>query len=162
MNPARTRDLSGTPWFRHISISLDSVEFAYLPGETSQGIIHRPFLPIVLSNGDREFFVNPALVDTGADITLLPMEIAHQLGVVLDDTKPINVDSAGGGYCVALPSLHPITYVLKKKGHRPIRWTGIAYFAPRQPIVLLGQYQCLEKLTLTFDGPGRQVRVEKK
>lgn len=101
-----------------------------------------------------------ALVDTGADMTILPLAIAHLLEITLDDSRTIQVGSAGGGTFVALPSLQKIGFAVEKRGHRPIVWQGTAYFSDDQPAVLLGHYQCLDRLNLQFRGPERVLRVE--
>jgi hypothetical protein len=101
-----------------------------------------------------------ALVDTGADITILPLDVAHYLEVELDDTEGLDVGSAGGGQFIALPSRKPLHFSIEQKGHRPVEWDAIVYFAPREPVVLLGHRQCLERLRLTFDGPGKILSVK--
>lgn len=137
------------------------MEFPYIECEgMRKSVFYRPYLSIVLSFGRKSFRVPHALVDTGADVTVLPMDIAHYLEVELDDTEGIEAGSAGGGKFVALPSRRPLHFRIEQQGHRPIIWDGIVYFAPREPVVLLGHRHCLEKLNLLFDGPRKILHIK--
>jgi len=117
--------------------------------------VYVPTLPILL-NG---FPVGHALVDTGADATLLPMELQELLAVELDTRNAIPFTSAGGDEFKAIPTTKPIEYTIEQSGFRPKTWKGIAFFAEGQPAILLGQYQCLEKLSITFDAPNKKIRL---
>ncbi len=133
------------------------MQFEYTKKECDFGIIHIPTLPISL-NG---FPIGHALIDTGAEMTLLPMEVNSILNVELDTDNAIPVGSAGGGKFTAIPSKKKIEYTLEHSGFRPIIWKGIVYFAPRQEVILLGQYQCLGELKITLDAPKRKIYVDK-
>src|SRR3989338_4777640 len=109
-------------WFRVRLFSPDCVEFSYVEKEGSFGPIFRPYLPVTLSYGKRRFPVGNALVDTGSDMTILPLEIAHVLEIELDDSRAIKIQSAGGGEFEALPSQKKIGYALEMKSFRPMRW----------------------------------------
>jgi hypothetical protein len=133
--------------------SLQEVEFPY---KKSEGGNYQPYLPIVLSNGKKTFSVY-ALVDTGADMTILPREIASLLEVQLDDLQTIRISCAGGGQFSAMPSIKPITYTIPGiKGHRRIQWKGTAYFADGEEAVLLGHKDCLERFDVTFYGKAQR------
>jgi hypothetical protein len=119
--------------------------------------VYRPCLPVTLGHRGKNFPVGRALVDTGSDITLLPLEIAHVLEVELDDMETIVIEGAGGGRFKAMPSRKKINYTIERKGYRPISWEGIAYFAENEEVILLGHHQCLEKFDLTFQGPERKL-----
>ena len=107
--------------------------------------MYRPCLPITFGSGDKKFRVGNALVDTGADFTILPMEIAHVLEIELDDSKTVMIDSAGGGRFKAMPSRRKIEYAIEHAGYRTIHWRGTAYFAQGEEVFLLGHLDCLEK-----------------
>ncbi|MFH0770669.1 MAG: hypothetical protein V1926_04815 [Candidatus Peregrinibacteria bacterium] len=132
------------------------MEFEYAKREWSGGIIYVPVLPIAL-NG---FPVGHALVDTGADVTLLPMELNQVLDCELDPDHAIPFTSAGGGDFRAIPAVRKIEYRLEQSGFRPIVWKGTAYFVRGQPVILLGQYECLSELILVLDARKRKIRVE--
>ena len=134
------------------------MEFAYAKIEGGRKLSYRPCLPVTFSYGGKSFPVGRALVDTGADITILPREVAHALDLRLDDTEPIRISPAGGHDFVALPSLHKVQYSIEKKGFRSIQWEGTVYFADCEQH-LLGYHQCLEYFDLTFQGPEKKLSV---
>ncbi len=70
------------------------------------------------------------MVDTGADITLLPMEMAKWIGVDLDEGGAIQIASAGGGGFLAVPSAIKVQYSLEQPAFRPLRWKGTVFFRP--------------------------------
>jgi hypothetical protein len=135
------------------------VEFEYIPSDGKLTTAYLPWLPVTFS-GERTFPVGHALVDTGADITLLPMEMRQWIGVELDEGAAIQIGSAGGGGFMAVPSATKVQYAIEKPGFRTLQWKGTVFFAPRQPVVLLGHYQCLDQLNLTFKGKKRKLNVE--
>lgn len=136
------------------------MEFPYVEFEGgSFGPVRRPCLPLTLSYGARSFPVGHALVDTGADTTILPMAIADLLEVEFDRRRRAVFDSAGGGEFVVYPSKKKVGYAVEQSGYRPLVWQGTAFFSDSQPIILLGHYECLELLRLHFDGPCQQLRV---
>lgn len=137
------------------------MQFEYVKIETDDGYRYRPCAPVTLSHGDRQFRVRSALFDTGADITILPGEIAVFLGVELDESRAIEIGAAGGGNFRALPSRNKIGFALQQAGFRPIVWSGVAYFSDTQPTILLGHKGCMEHLVLTFRGKERVMQVEK-
>jgi hypothetical protein len=120
---------------------------------------YRPYLPIVLSANDRYIHLPYALVDTGSDVSVLPIAIARELGVPLDDTDGIVVGGASGESFTAYPSHKPVRYTIMAEGYRPVSWEGTIYFANEGPAILLGHHQCLERFDLTFHGPERTLSV---
>ncbi|MFH1670150.1 MAG: hypothetical protein ABIA92_01030 [Patescibacteria group bacterium] len=146
-------------WFRQIHTSQVQVEFSYVKCEAGHGFSYRPQLPITFSYGDKSLSIGHALVDTGSDLSIVPLQIAHYLHIELDDTKKVTVDCAGGGRFTAMPSQKKIGYAIEQEGYRPIKWKGTVYFAEDEPVVLLGHHQCLEKFDLTFQGPEKKLGV---
>ncbi len=134
------------------------MEFEFTKRECDFGTVFTPTLPIIFDG----FPVGHALVDTGADITLLPLEINNILNLELDTDHAIAIGSAGGGIFKAIPAKKKVEYTLEHSGFQPIKWKGTVYFAPRQPTILLGQHQCLSELSITLDGPRRKIRVNAK
>lgn len=135
------------------------MEFNYVETEVDQGYRYRPCIPVTFTHQGKSIFIAPALVDTGADLTILPIEIAHTLHIQLDDSQRLRVACAGGGILVALPSSKKITYTITKEKFRPISLSGIIYFVESEQLVLLGHYQCLEYFDLTFQGPERKLSI---
>ena len=124
--------------------------------ESDIGILHVPTLPVSL-NG---FPLGQAMIDTGADVTILPMELHNVLRVNLDAEHAMRMCSAGGGVFKAVPSATKITYSIDHSGFRSIQWKGTVFFASEQPIILLGHFECLSKLKITLDGKRRKVCIE--
>jgi hypothetical protein len=103
--------------------------------------------------------VGSALVDTGADFTLLPLAIADLLGIEVEAAGGVPISSAGGGVFTARPSKHKVRYTIEKPGFRPISSEGRVYFPKDEPVVLLGHEQCLEYFDPTFMGPEKKLGV---
>jgi len=133
------------------------MQFSYVKRETDIGTLYVPSLPISL-NG---FPLGQAMIDTGADVTILPIELQNVLGVNLDPDNALYMRSAGGGRFKAIPSADKITYSIDHSGFKSIKWKGTAFFALEQPIILLGNHECLSELKITLDAPRRVIRVEK-
>ncbi len=133
------------------------MEFDYLKREWDRGTVYVPVLPVSL-NG---FPVGHALVDTGADATILPMELNQVLDMELDKENAIEFIGAGGDVFKVIPTKGKVEYCLEQGGFRPIIWKGTVFFAKEQPTILLGQYQCLSELKITLDAPKKKIRVEK-
>ncbi|TSC57317.1 MAG: hypothetical protein Greene041619_1234 [Candidatus Peregrinibacteria bacterium Greene0416_19] len=132
------------------------MEFEYTKREWSRGAVYVPTLPICL-NG---FPIGHVLVDTGADVTILPMELQDVLGVDLDKERTLWFTDASGDDFKAVPSIQPIKYSVEKGGFQPVIWKGVVFFAEHQATALLGQYQCLSELRITLDGKKRRIKLE--
>jgi hypothetical protein len=135
------------------------MEFAYRKTDVEDGYRYHPCVPIEFSYGDKTFLVSNVLVDTGAEITILPLKIAHVLDIQLDDSKPLRLASAGGGMFVALPSSKKIELSMNKEGCKSIIWKSTVYFSESETLALLGHYQCLEYFKVTFHGPERRLSI---
>lgn len=135
------------------------MEFPYEGFEGDLGIVYRPCLPVIFSYKEKSIAIRKALVDTGSDFTILPLEIAHFLEIELDDSRSIRIGCAGGGAFIAMPSQRGIGYMIHKDGYRDISWTGNVFFAEHEPIVLLGYQECLEKFDMTFRGPEKLLGI---
>ena len=121
--------------------------------------VHRPCLPITLGYERREFPVGHALVDSGSDVTVFPLAVAHLLEIELDDSGRISLGSAGGDTFVCFPSREKVTFTIEHSGYRPIRWQAHAYFAQHEPVLLLGHRGCLEKFDVTLRGPEKLLQI---
>lgn len=137
------------------------MKFRYTEYELGKGkTIYRPTLPITLHYGDVAIPVSDALVDTGADQTLLPLEFAIVFGFRFDLKENGEVWSgAGGGKFHVFSAPMPIHFTLEQRGFRTIRWTGMACFTLEQPTILLGHKGCLEYLDVTVRGKKREIEV---
>jgi len=103
----------------------------------------------------RETFGN-ALVDTGADETMLPLSMANEMGFRFDLEKDKTMwDGAGGTKFAVYESTHPIEFILESPGFRLHKWKANAYFTLEQPTILIGRKNFLDKFVITFDGKNR-------
>lgn len=124
----------------------------------SGGNIFRPTIPIALKNGTRFVFVE-ALIDSGADYTILPIELAGELGLKLKDENKSACHGAGSNSFYIYPSPIKIKHVLRKSGFRPIQWMANVYFAEAQPTILLGNKGFLEHFRVTLNGLLKEVEI---
>ena len=135
-------------------ISPELVEFRYVECESD---VWRPYLPITFSYGCKIFPVGSALVDTGSDLTLLPLAMAHALGIELDDSLSRRIEAAGGSVFVVMPSQKPIGFTIRPaRGYRLISWKGTPFFSAHIETILLGHQAALEKFDITFHGPDKK------
>lgn len=124
------------------------------------GVVYRPTLPITFQFGDIKIPVTDALVDTGADQTLLPLAFAIQFGFQFDLKKDGEEWSgAGGGKFRVFFAPEPIKFILEQTGFRKILWSGAVTFTLKQPTILLGHRGCLEHLDIMFRGKQKILEV---
>lgn len=122
--------------------------------------VWRPYLPITYSYKSKSIPIGHSLADTGSDLTILPMSVAHELEIELDDTETRRIESAGGGVFKVMPSRKPITFTVRvTKGFRPITWSAIPFFTYEEQIPLLGNKGVLEHFDVTFFGPEKKLSV---
>jgi predicted aspartyl protease len=117
-------------------------------------VVYRPAIPITIhAGGSRvERF---ALVDTGADLTVIPGEIASFLGIVPDRDKAI----AMSGVEDAILSASPADVELElSRGRDVYRWRTRVYVADQQ-YVLLGTEGFLEYFVATFDWSAKTLEI---
>lgn len=100
------------------------VEFLGLAEER----VFRPMIPVTFRN-NKEEFRSYALIDSGADHTILPIEIAGILKIELSHQHSFNVESAGGNTFKVYKSPTEIESIIQKKGFRDIKWKSDFYFA---------------------------------
>ncbi|HLD71352.1 MAG TPA: hypothetical protein VI873_01910 [Candidatus Peribacteraceae bacterium] len=122
--------------------------------------ILRPTLPVRLKFGRREIPIIDALVDTGADQTLLPLAFASEFGFQFDPIEDkIDWQGAGGHSFPVYKSPEPIEICIDTKGFRPKYWKATVYFTLQQPTILLGHKGFLEHFDLTFRGSKKVLEV---
>ena len=99
------------------------MRFRYTEYEMGNGkVICRPTLPVTFQYGDITIPVADALVDTGADQTLLPLAFAIPFGFRFDLKKDGDEWSgAGGGKFRVFFAPKPITFILEQTGFRRIQ-----------------------------------------
>ena len=60
---------------------------------------HRPLIPVKLLIDDGRYVLIDALIDTGADVSLFPQQLAEQLGFDLSNPPDGMVSAAVVGQC---------------------------------------------------------------
>ncbi|BBO32978.1 aspartyl protease family protein [Lacipirellula parvula] len=108
--------------------------------------VYRPVVPLAI-HGPRAMVRRMALVDTGADFTLLPSSLGQELGVAFDAQNMIELTGIGEAVISASPAT--VAFELRQ-GEETVRWQGRAYFAD-QDYLLLGNEGFLEQFRATFD-----------
>lgn len=120
--------------------------------------LFRPMVPILLKNKS-QFIQTRGLIDSGADFTILPIEIAGALDIKLDPKKKTTFYGAGSNPFTVYHSPVSIKHMLRQGGFRTISWKAKVVFAEKQEIILLGQKGFLEKLKITLDGKRKEVEI---
>lgn len=120
--------------------------------------IFRPTIPIVFKNKSK-FIQTEAIIDSGADFTILPIEIAGVLDIKLDGHTKATFHGAGGNPFPVYPSPVNIEHILRQGGFRTISWQTKVFFAESQPAILLGHKGFLEKFRVTLDGKRKEVEI---
>lgn len=133
-----------------------AVRFEYIPYAGNW----LPLIPVTFKHGKHRLPAVGALVDTGATHTILPMEMAPELGIEIDLAERIETQVAGGGRCFVYPSPVEIDYLIRDpRSHLEWQWRGPVSFALGQQVVLLGHHRCLEKFDLVFKGPEKVLEM---
>lgn len=119
------------------------------------GVVYRPELTVRLI-GPRGEFVVSALIDTGADETVLPRSMANILGVVPDDELAGHAQGVTGQFMSIAPGEIKIEIVGADFAYR---WTTLVNFADfpnsEDECVILGHIGALEFFVIEFDGGNR-------
>ena len=97
-----------------------------------------------------------ALVDPGADQTMLPRQFPDALGIAVDEQRPGSVRGVSGSPLIVYPGEAEIEIVHQRQS---FRWRAAIRFGPGNH-VLLGQLGCLEFFTATFDHYRRFFELE--
>ncbi|MBI3619334.1 aspartyl protease family protein [Candidatus Peregrinibacteria bacterium] len=119
-----------------------------------------PIIPVIFACKKNRLPPILALVDTGATHTILPMEIATELGITIDHDDRIETQVAGGTQCFIYPSPFMIDCLIRDPGaSMECHWRAPVFFSEGQHIVLLGHHRCLEKFDATFYGPEKRMEL---
>jgi hypothetical protein len=102
-----------------------------------------------------------ALVDTGADTTILPRSIADDLGIALSTGAVPHLTSFGGHQMEV--SLGEVQLKIED-GTNTVRWTTRVHFfefgSTDQETIVLGHTGFLEYFTATFDGANQMLTLQ--
>jgi predicted aspartyl protease len=123
-------------------------------------VVLRPEIPVRV-HGPAGTADMLALVDTGADSSILPLSVAHELGIETTPGKGPGA-MAFGGERIALSFAEVVLEVSQHE--TAIRWPARLYFADfpddTEKAVILGHEGFLDYFTATFDGEECVVTLE--
>ncbi|MBD3331071.1 hypothetical protein GF354_06145 [Candidatus Peregrinibacteria bacterium] len=100
--------------------------------------VFRPVIPVIFQANGEEF-KNYCLIDSGADYSILPIEIAGKFNLELGSQPRYTVQGAGGSRFTIYRSPIEIDHIIKKRGFRDIKWKSTVYFSESGSTILLGQ-----------------------
>lgn len=135
-------------------ITFPYVEFLGLAEER----IYRPMIPVTFKANEQEFKTY-SLIDSGADYSILPIEIAGTLKLDISSQPRYSILGAGGSSFTIYKSPEEIEHSIQKRGFRDIQWKSFVYFSESGSTILLGQNGFLNKLKVTFNGKNKQVEI---
>lgn len=122
--------------------------------------IFRAAVPIFFKNKEKFVYVQ-ALVDSGADYTILPIELAGELGLKLSVKDKMEFFGAGNNPFTVYPSLTKITHLIRQDGFRSVSWKSEVYFAESQSSILLGNIGFLDQFKVIFDSKNKELEILK-
>ena len=135
------------------------MKFKYSEYKCTDGTkIYRPTVPIIFKYKS-SFIQTEAVVDSGADFTILPIEVAGILGIKLDQKAKTIFHGAGNNSFTVYPSLVKIEHMLRQGGFRAINWQTEVFFAESQPGILLGHQGFLEKFKVTLESKRKELEI---
>jgi len=104
--------------------------------------------------------IGNALVDTGADETLLPLSMANEMGFDFDlDKDRTMCGGAGGKQFPIYKSPEQIEFILESPGFRPYSWKSNVFFTLEQPTILIGRKNFLDRFVVKLDGKNRILEI---
>lgn len=118
--------------------------------------IYRPSIPILFKHKEN-FIMVEAIVDSGADFIILPIEMASVLHLKLNPKEKTSFYGAGNNPFTVYPSPSPIELIVRQSGYRQKKWQSIVYFAESQPAILLGNRGFLDQFKITLDGKKKEL-----
>lgn len=123
-------------------------------------VVYFPALRVTFQNGRYRETIGNALIDTGADQTLLPLAMASEMGFTFDlEQDRLLWSGAGGKQFAVYQSPVPIEHILENDGFRPYSWKSHVHFTVEQPTILIGRKGFIDNFSLTVDGRSRMTEI---
>ena len=119
-----------------------------------------PLIPVTFKN-KKHVMRTIALIDSGADISILPIQIAGELDLKLNPKEKIEINAAGGNTFFVYPSADKIECIIEQKGFRSIALKSKIYFAESAATILLGHNDCLYQLKVVLNGVKKEVEISR-
>jgi hypothetical protein len=130
------------------------------PDTGEQVIIFRPEVPLQMF-GPAGSVTSLAIVDTGADNTILPLAIAQKLQIKREECKGPSA-SAFGGQQIAMK--YADIQLGLDDGQLQLKWHARVYFAalqhPGPETILVGHQGFLDYFKATFDGENLELVLQ--
>lgn len=138
------------------------MEIEYMTYQNRDGTFYHPCIDVTFAYKSRSFFYRAALVDTGSDIVMLPMEVAEALGLEPDFDMANVLNCACGNSFLSYASRRPIEIRIDYKGFRPRAWQTHVRFVDAKVTTLLGHRGFLDRFDITFCGKRHVMRIEER
>ena len=119
---------------------------------------YRPLIAVKLVADDGRYLLIDALIDTGADVSLFPQDLAEQLGFDMSRPPDGTVSAAIGGECGY--RLHNVTLELRRHPE-VMRWqVRVGFVEQTMSYAILGTRGFFEFFRLEYDARVGSVIVE--
>lgn len=132
----------------------DRVSFPFERVLTPIGFVWIPVARVTVSAGGRRLDLD-MIVDTGADLTMIPRQIGSDSGFRAGRAAPSSLCGISGGAAYFLKSAR----LSIGPFHFPAR---VAWVQSDDAPILLGRTDALEKLVVEFDGPQRRTTMRSR
>lgn len=118
---------------------------------SSKQFILRPIIPVSLRHGNKSLRYE-ALIDSGADFNIFPLEIAESLGIKYNSDKKISFSGIG-----SYPITGQIAEIILELGNKKVPVKAV--FA-KVGNGVLGQYGFFDILQVKFDLKNKEIVIE--
>ncbi len=119
-----------------------------------------PLIPVTFKN-KKHVMRTIALIDSGADISILPIQIAGELNLKLNPKEKIEINAAGGNTFFVYPSADKVECIIEQKGFRSIVLKSKIYFTEAAATILIGHNNFLYQLKVVLDGTKKEVGINR-
>lgn len=120
--------------------------------------VFRPMIPIAFEANNKSFD-GYAVIDSGSDYNVLPVQIANSLGLDLSCEPRYRISAANGGTFTVYKSPIAIDHLIKKRDHKTIKWKSFVYFSESVDGILLGESGFVNKFKVTLNGKNREIEI---
>ncbi|MEX0702288.1 MAG: hypothetical protein WD069_09350 [Planctomycetales bacterium] len=134
--------------------------YAIMPSlDFPDGALYRPEVPLRVIGLDGSEILS-ALVDTGADVTLLPRSTQNAIGGSIDEAATSRIAGIGGREIEVMSG--DVTLALECAGET-LEWIARVRFIPDESSsdagAILGHAGCLQFFRATFDGHAQDIEL---
>lgn len=110
------------------------MDIEYTKYRNIDGTFYRPSINVTFKYKSQRFPYEAAIVDTGSDYVMLPLDIAEALGTEPDLDRVTELCCACGGTFKSYISRYPIEIIIDHKGFRPKSWQTHVQFVDAKVI----------------------------